>query len=432
MPITTERLILRPLTDADLDAMHAVWSDPEVMDPVPSKVLDRAESRAKLAEKIGHQDQHGFGKWAMVEKASGTVIGECGLEYLDGGPDIELGYKLARAHWSRGLALEAARACLEWALTERPEQVVAIADAGNARSARVLVAIGMTRAGTARHFGRDWDLYRAVRLVRPDEADRAYYERGEEAGRLDTPVGQLEFERTKEIVLRRLPPPPAVVADIGGGPGRYAHWLAGLGYQVRHRDLMPFHVLTLAQRADVSARIQSSVADARNLDLADASVDAVLFLGALYHLRQRTDRLRALAEARRVVRQGGPVFVAAISRWATRVDGILKQRISAKYPQAESLIGPAERTGQLPPLHQAAFSAFTHRPRQLRAEVSASGLRVMDVVCVEGPAYLLADLGERLADENEHRIVLETARALERVPELLGVGPHLLVTAQRT
>jgi hypothetical protein len=54
------------------------------------------------------------------------------------------------------------------------------------------------------------------------QAMQAYYERGEETGRLDEPRGQLEFERTKEIVLRQLPPPPTTVADIGGGPGRHA------------------------------------------------------------------------------------------------------------------------------------------------------------------------------------------------------------------
>jgi RimJ/RimL family protein N-acetyltransferase len=163
LPLITERLVIRPFAREDLAAIHAVWSDPEVMDPVPSKVLDLDESRAKLAEKISHQRRHGFGRWAVVDKASATVIGECGLEYLDGGPDIELGYKLGRASWGQGFALEAARACLGWALAERPEQVVAIVDAGNARSARVLTAIGMVREGTESHFGRVWDLYQAVR-----------------------------------------------------------------------------------------------------------------------------------------------------------------------------------------------------------------------------------------------------------------------------
>src|ERR1700739_3224488 len=78
-----------------------------------------------------------------------------------------------------------------------------------------------------------------------EAAVRAYYERGEERERLSDGRGQLEFIRTTEIVARRLPPAPAVIADIGGGPGRYALWLASLGYQVEHRDLMPLHVSQL-------------------------------------------------------------------------------------------------------------------------------------------------------------------------------------------
>jgi SAM-dependent methyltransferase len=125
--------------------------------------------------------------------------------------------------------------------------------------------------------------------------------------------GQLEFERTKEIILRDLPPLPAAVADIGGGPGAYACWLAQLGYRVVHRDLMPLHLEQLRRAAGAGQCIETAVADARQLDLAGASADTVLLLGPLYHLARRSDRLRALAEARRVVRPGGPVFAAAIS-----------------------------------------------------------------------------------------------------------------------
>jgi SAM-dependent methyltransferase len=260
-------------------------------------------------------------------------------------------------------------------------------------------------------------------------ATQEYYDRGRELGRLDEPRGQLEFERTKEIILRHLPPPPAIVADIAGGPGRYALWLAGLGYQVRHRDLMPLHVSQLREAAGDDARVQSAVADARDLDLPSRSADAVLLLGPLYHLGQRRDRLQALAEARRVVRPGGPVFAAAISRWATRIDGILRARLYETVPAAEAEIAGLERTGRMPPLYPGDFCGYTHRPAQLRAELIASGYHVTDLVSVEGPAFLLDDLGERLADDEARRVVLDTARALERVPELLGIGPHLLATA---
>ncbi len=259
---------------------------------------------------------------------------------------------------------------------------------------------------------------------------RQYYDRGREQARLGESYGPLEFARTQEIILRHLPPPPAVVADIGGGPGRYALWLARLGYQVVHRDLVPLHVDQLREAAGDDPRVQAAVGDARQLDLGSGSADAVLLLGPLYHLDRREDRLQALAEARRVVRPGGPVFAAAISRWAGRIDGMLRLRQYETIPGSEAGLAGMERTGRLPPLQPGSFCGYTHRPGQLRAELSASGWRVIDLVGVEGPAYLLEDLPVRLADGEARRVVLETARALERVPELLGISPHLLATAR--
>jgi SAM-dependent methyltransferase len=260
---------------------------------------------------------------------------------------------------------------------------------------------------------------------------RAYYERGEELDRLDRRVGRLEFARTTEIVLRRLPPAPALVADIGGGPGRYALWLAGLGYRVEHRDLMPLHVRQLADAARGASWLHTAVGDARDLDLDDACVDAVLMLGPLYHLRRRADRVRALAEARRVVRPGGPVFAAAISRWAPRLDGELVERLYEQVPHLRELTPEVERTGVLPPLWAGSFSGFCHRPQQLRGELRSAGLAVADLVSVEGPASLLGDLAERLDDPVDRAVVLDAARAVERIPELLGIGPHLLATGFR-
>jgi SAM-dependent methyltransferase len=259
-----------------------------------------------------------------------------------------------------------------------------------------------------------------------------HYQRGDEADRLTrSGKGRLEFERTQELVLRALPAPPATVADIGGGPGRYALWLAGLGYRVAHRDLVPLHVEQVRDLAGNGSSIHSAVGDALSLDLADSSVDAVLLLGPLYHLERRADRVQALREAARIVRPGGPVFGAAISRWAVRLDGMLRERIYEKYPQVDGLLDGIERTGLLPPLGPGSFCGFTHRPGQLRAEFSSAGLTVADLVGVEGGSFLLNDLDDRMADERAWQVVLEQARAHERVPELLGLSPHLLATGLR-
>jgi SAM-dependent methyltransferase len=265
-----------------------------------------------------------------------------------------------------------------------------------------------------------------------DRALQAHYALRQERGRLaGTARGVLEFERTKELLLRRLPAAPAVVADVGGGPGRYALWLAGLGYRVEHRDLVALHVDQLRADAAGHHRIHTAVGDARRLDLGDGAVDAVLLLGPLYHLPKRSERLAALGEARRIVRSGGPVFVAAISRWAPRLDGVLRLRLYESRPEVRELVPEAERTGWMPPLAADSFSAYCHRPGQLRAELGAAGLEVVDLVAVEGMAFVLSDLDERMEDPLARAVVLDAARALERVPELLGIGPHLLATAVR-
>src|SRR6266704_5977177 len=202
-----------------------------------------------------------------------------------------------------------------------------------------------------------------------DAALRADYERGVERERLSDGHGFFKFTRTTEIVLRRLPAAPAVVADIGGGPGRYALWLASLGYQVEHRDLMPLHVEQLTAEAAGVAGIRTAVGDVRDTGLPGASVDAVLLLGPLYHLTDRAERVRALRECARIVRPGGAVFAAAISRWAPRIDGMLRERLYLTYPAALDLIDEIDRTGMLPPLHDGGFTAFCHRPGDLREEL---------------------------------------------------------------
>jgi SAM-dependent methyltransferase len=258
---------------------------------------------------------------------------------------------------------------------------------------------------------------------------RAYYEQRKERDRLATPKGALELERTIEILERRLPAAPAVVADIGGGPGRYALWLAGSGYTVQHRDLMELHV------DEVSAlgypAIETRVGDARQLDLPDESVDAVLLLGPLYHLPDHTDRLLALQEARRVVRVGGPVFVAAISRWAPRLDGVVQERLYELNPEFVRLLPDVERSGQLPPVVPNGFVGYTHRPGELADEVAQAGLRLDDLVGVEGLPLAATDMQSRAEDRTAWDVLLDAARAVERVPELLGLSPHLIATATR-
>jgi SAM-dependent methyltransferase len=154
-------------------------------------------------------------------------------------------------------------------------------------------------------------------------------------------------------------------------------------------------------------------------------------VGHPYLLETRADRVLALSECRRVVRPGGYIFAAAISRWAARLDAILAKRVYRAVPDALTLVVDVERTGWLPPLAPGDFFGYAHRPMQLRSEARAAGLDVVSLVGIEGAASMLADLDERANSTEDWRVVLDAARATESVPELLGIGPHLLATCRR-
>lgn len=275
------------------------------------------------------------------------------------------------------------------------------------------------------------ELKQHVEVVSQGDALARYYGQGLERERLRTRArGRLEFERSKEIIQRSLPAPPCVVADVGGGPGAYALWLAELGYTVVHRDVVPLHVEQLREDGS-DAGIDTAVGDARALDLGDGTVDAMLLLGPLYHLAEPDERHAALCEARRVVRPEGFVYAAAISRWATRLDALLVKRVYRDLPQALELIDEVERTGILPPLGPNDFVGYMHRPEQFRAELAEAGLVVDSLLSVEGAGALMVDIEDRASNEQDWSVILDAARATEAVPELLGVGPHLIATCRR-
>jgi SAM-dependent methyltransferase len=196
---------------------------------------------------------------------------------------------------------------------------------------------------------------------------------------------------------------------------------------VLHRDLVADHVQDVRSR---HPQLDTQVGDARSLDLPDDCADVVLLLGPIYHLRERSDRLQALREARRIVRESGIVHVAAISRWAARLDGILVQRLHETRPGLVEIVDEAERTGWVRPAHGGGFTCATHTPAELRTEITDAGLRLDALVSLEGVGFALADIDARLDDPVQRALVLDTLRSVEAVPDLLGVGPHLFATAR--
>jgi SAM-dependent methyltransferase len=303
----------------------------------------------------------------------------------------------------------------------------------NVRSRALYRRLGFTETGQRKPSETgEADIIHLAKVLDPTRWVHDHYELGVEIDRLTGPFGTVEFERTKEIVDRHLPLAPASVADIGGGPGAYSLWLAERGYSVIHRDLVPLHVEEVrARSAAAGLPVDAAVGDARDVDLPDASVDAVLLFGPLYHLLEAADRRRALAEARRILRPGGVLFAVAISRWIARLHGRVVQRMHEDDPGFSKVMDHVEDSGVLIPLKTGDFGAYSHRPQELSDEITAARFDVVDLVSVEGIAFALHDLEERLAKPAAREVLFDAARAIERVPELLGLGPHLLATARK-
>lgn len=262
-------------------------------------------------------------------------------------------------------------------------------------------------------------------MIEQDDIDsriQSYYGQVfDESVRLTTrsAQGPLEFQRTQEIVCAHVP--PGRVLDVGGGAGVHARALLALGYDVDLIDPVPGHV----EQASAIG-IPASVGDARALPHPDGSFDAALLLGPLYHLASRDDRLRALREAARVVRAGGVVIAAGLSRYVAFGAASLGRPVPAPVPgEWIGLIGSGTPSPGL------RFPAgHFHTAEELQAELEEAGLRVLDVQGVEGPAGLYLEVAGDVP-EPVRSAALTLARASASVPGIRDQSAHLIAVARK-
>jgi ubiquinone/menaquinone biosynthesis C-methylase UbiE len=260
-----------------------------------------------------------------------------------------------------------------------------------------------------------------------------YYDRAPEETRLQQGPFQLEEARTRELIQRFAPSPPAAVVDVGGAAGAYALWLAEAGYAVHLVDASPRLAAEARRRSSLAAHplVSCRVGDARRLTLPDDTADVVLLLGPLYHLTEAGDRSRALREAARVLKPGGWLFAAGISRFASALDGLARDILDD--PEFALIVEQDLRDGQhRNPTDRLEYftTAYFHRPEQLASEVQAAGLALTGVYGVEGPGWILPDVTERMTDPRRRAALLRVARVLETEPAVVGSSAHLLAVAR--
>jgi ubiquinone/menaquinone biosynthesis C-methylase UbiE len=267
----------------------------------------------------------------------------------------------------------------------------------------------------------------------PKEVE-SHYLQGRERERLSADRGELERLRTEAILSRDLPPAPAVVVDVGGAAGVYAFPLARRGYEVHLIDAVELHLEQARAQAAASGVALASITlgDARKLEFPAGSADAVLMLGPLYHLIERRDRVQALGEARRILKPGGVLFAAAISRFASFIDGLLNgffQDAAFRKIIADDLACGQHHN---PRNHPAYFTtAYFHHPENLAGEIREAGFENARILAVEGPAWSAARFRETWEDPTQREELMGFLSLIEREPSLLGASAHIIAVARR-
>jgi len=261
-----------------------------------------------------------------------------------------------------------------------------------------------------------------------------HYASGYERDRLSKGWGQLERERTQELMTQFLPHSPLEVADIGGGPGNYGCWLATQGYQVHLLDIVPLHVKMAQQLSDDQQRplISTCIGDARKLPWNSESFDAALLFGPLYHLVSKTDRLEALQEASRILKPGGVLLAVAICRFASVMDGL--RRGLLEDPNFDDIVytdistGHHTNPGDNPNYF---MSTYFHHPDELNSEISDIGFEVRSIYSIEGPSWIAKDFDKWWSNEERRHQLMKISRELQSESSLLGASPHIMAVAHK-
>lgn len=157
---------MRSLQPADLDALAAIWADPEVTRFLPSRgvPIPRENAEKSLKSFINHWQQRGYGVWAIIENDSARMVGYCGLRYLDEIDEVEVLYGLAKEYWGRGIATQAAKAAVSYGFNvANLDKLIAMALPNNFASRRVIEKAGLQYEKQIHIFNLDVLYYCAKR-----------------------------------------------------------------------------------------------------------------------------------------------------------------------------------------------------------------------------------------------------------------------------
>jgi len=278
-----------------------------------------------------------------------------------------------------------------------------------------------------------------------DSTVLAWYNAGIEMNRLRTGIGLIEFERTKEILLEKLPKPPAVIYDIGGAYGEYSWWLSSLGYEVHLFDLSETNITMSKDLADEYPDVtlhSAMICDARSIPRPEKSADAILRMGPLYSITEYEERILAIKESHRLLKDDGLLFSAAltpysvlVSRLAVYHEDDTKKRKELDDPAVISMINRALVDGcYINPERKIANgigSSHLHTAKELRSELLSGGFETLSVHGVMGGAWLAPNLDELLENKETREVLMNTVRMLDTHEEIIGLSGHMLAVSRK-
>ncbi|MEX0683863.1 MAG: methyltransferase domain-containing protein [Dehalococcoidia bacterium] len=248
--------------------------------------------------------------------------------------------------------------------------------------------------------------------------------------------GALELAVNKAWIERHLPPNGARTLDIGGGPGRYAIWLAGLGYRVTLADLSPDLLDTARAKAKEAGANLEAIVEANAIDLsqfADKPFDAVLCMGPMYHLIDENDRQQAARELARVAAPGAPVFVAFLNR-LPMLSQVVDPEFPLVIPQVFDLVDRVFGDGVFISSGRGVFTdSYYAHPAEIKALLEGAGFQTIDLISSES---VLGGFQKNLASfetrqPERYPWVIERATEIANEPSIVGTGWHLLYIGQK-
>ncbi|MGZ4129966.1 MAG: GNAT family N-acetyltransferase [Actinomycetota bacterium] len=164
--LETERLVLRPLTLDDVDALERVLADPETMRWYPAP-LDRDGVVRWIEKQHERYERDGFGLLAVEERTTGELLGDCGptIQFVEREPHVELGWHIRRDRWGEGIATEGGAVCRDWCWANLDaDHLISLVRPENRQSWRVAEKLGMTVWRETMHADRLHRVYRIDRV----------------------------------------------------------------------------------------------------------------------------------------------------------------------------------------------------------------------------------------------------------------------------